>query len=68
VPLVTPALFLDHEEVLKRPAQLAASGLSSMEVDAALAALAAAVEPVEVRFAWRLQFADTETRWCKRLL
>lgn len=58
VPLVTPALFLEYEDVLKRPEQLAASGLSPLEVDAALAALAAAAEPVEVRFAWRPQLPD----------
>jgi predicted nucleic acid-binding protein len=60
VPLATPALFLEYEEVLKRPEQLAASELSLAEVDAALAALAAAVEPVEVHFAWRPQLADAD--------
>ena len=58
VPLATPALFLEYEDVLKRPGQREASGLSLAEVDAALAALAALVEPVEVRFAWRPQLAD----------
>jgi putative PIN family toxin of toxin-antitoxin system len=60
VPLATPALFLEYEEVLKRPEQRAVSGLSLGEVDAALAALAALVEPVEVRFAWRPQLADAD--------
>lgn len=60
VPLATPALFLEYEEVLKRPEQLAVSELSFAEVDAALAALAAAVEPVEVHFTWRPQLADAD--------
>jgi predicted nucleic acid-binding protein len=58
VPLATPALFLEYEDVLKRPEQREASGLSLAEVDTALRALAAVVEPVEVRFAWRPQLAD----------
>ena len=58
VPLATPALFLEHEDVLERPAQRAASGLSLAEVDVALAARAARTEPVDVRFAWRPQLAD----------
>jgi putative PIN family toxin of toxin-antitoxin system len=58
VPLATPALFLEYEEVLKRPAQREVSGLSLQQIDFALSALAAAVEPVEVRFSWRPQLAD----------
>ena len=58
VPLATPALFLEYEDVLKRPEQREASGLSLAEVDAALTALAALAEPVEVRFTWRPQLAD----------
>jgi putative PIN family toxin of toxin-antitoxin system len=58
VPLATPALFLEYEDVLKRPEQRGASGLTLAEVDAALAALAALTEPVEVRFTWRPQLAD----------
>lgn len=59
VPLATPALFLEYEDVLKRPEQRGASGLSLAEVDTALTALAALTEPVEVRFAWRPQLADS---------
>ncbi len=58
VPLATPALFLEYEDVLKRPEQREASGLSLAEVNAALTALAALTEPVEVRFTWRPQLAD----------
>ena len=60
VPLATPALFLEYEDVLKRPEQREASGLSLAEVDTALVALAALVEPVEVRFAWRPQLTDPD--------
>lgn len=58
VPLATSALFLEYEDVLKRPEQREISGLSLAEVDTALAALAALTEPVEVRFTWRPQLAD----------
>jgi len=60
VPLATPALFLEYEEVLKRPEQREVSGLSLAQVDVALAALAAAIEPVRVSFAWRPQLADPD--------
>ena len=60
VPLAAPALFLEYEEVLKRPDQLAVSQLTLGQVDSTLAALAAAVEPVEVRFAWRPQLSDAD--------
>ncbi len=60
VPLATPALFLGDEAVPKRPAQLAASGFSGAEMDATLAALAAALEAVEVRFAWRPQLPEPD--------
>lgn len=58
VPLATPALFLEYEDVLKRPEQRDVSGLTLAQVDAALASLAAAIEAVEVRFAWRPQLSD----------
>lgn len=60
VPLATAALFLEYEDVLKRPEQRAVSGLTLAQVDAALAALASVIEPVEVRFAWRPQLADPD--------
>ena len=60
VPLATPALFIEYEDVLKRPEQRAVSGLTIAAIDAALAAFAAAMEPVEVRFTWRPQLADAD--------
>ena len=58
--LATPALFLEYEDVLKRPEQREVSGLTLAQVDIALSAFAAAVEPVEVHFAWRPQLADPD--------
>ncbi len=57
-PLVTPALFLEYEAVLKRPEQRLAHGLGLMDIDRFLAALASACEPVDVSFQWRPQLPD----------
>lgn len=57
-PLITTALFLEYEDVLKRPEQLAAHSLTVAEVDRAIAEFAALSEPVEVHFFWRPQLAD----------
>lgn len=57
-PLVTPALFLEYEAVLKRPEQRLAHGLELRDIDRFLAALASACEPVEVSFQWRPQLSD----------
>ena len=57
-PRATVPLFLEYEDVLKRPAQMQAHGLSSPQVDAFLAALAGAIDPVEVHFGWRPQLDD----------
>ena len=58
VPLATPPLFLEYEDVLKRPEQQLAHGLSPDSVDEFLAELAALIEPVEVHFLWRPQGRD----------
>lgn len=58
IPLVTPALFLEYEAVLKRPEQIAAHGLDLNAIDAFLATLASASEAVEVNFQWRPQLFD----------
>ncbi len=57
-PLVTTALFLEYEDVVKRPETRLATGMSDEEVDGFLAALASAAEPVEVNFRWRPQLSD----------
>ena len=59
-PLVTPALFLEYEAVLKRPEQRLAHGLGLRDIDRFLAALASACEPVEVSFQWRPQLSDAD--------
>jgi putative PIN family toxin of toxin-antitoxin system len=58
VPLATPPLFLEYEDVLKRPEQRIAHGLTLETVDEFLVELAALVEPAEVRFLWRPQVRD----------
>ncbi|MFT4256372.1 MAG: putative toxin-antitoxin system toxin component, PIN family [Pseudoxanthomonas sp.] len=57
-PLVTTALFLEYEDVLKRPEHRLATGMSETAVDSVLAALASASLPVEVHFRWRPQLRD----------
>ena len=56
--LATPPLFLEYEDVLKRPEQRLAHGLSLTSVDEFLAELAALIEPVDVHFQWRPQVRD----------
>jgi putative PIN family toxin of toxin-antitoxin system len=58
VALATPPLFLEYEEVLKRPEQRLAHGLAPDAIDEFLAELAALVEAVEVHFLWRPQVRD----------
>ncbi len=56
----TPALFLEYEDVLKRPEQIAVHGLAPSEVEDFLNELAAVIVPVEVRFQWRPQLPDPD--------
>jgi putative PIN family toxin of toxin-antitoxin system len=56
--LATPPLFLEYEDVLKRPEHRLVHGLSEEAVDEFLAELAALIEPVEVHFQWRPQARD----------
>jgi putative PIN family toxin of toxin-antitoxin system len=58
VALATPPLFLEYEDVLKRPEQRLAHGLVPESIDEFLAEFAALVEPVEVHFLWRPQTRD----------
>src|ERR1700758_1052774 len=58
VPLLTPALFLQYEDVLKRPEQLRVSRLRLTQVDQILAALASAAELVTIHYSWRPQLPD----------
>ena len=56
--LATPPLFLEYEDVLKRPEHRLAHGLAPPAIDEFLAELAALIEPVEVHFQWRPQSRD----------
>ena len=58
IPLVTVALLLEYEAVLKRPEQRLAHGLGLDAIDRFLAVLASACQGVEVNFRWRPQLAD----------
>ena len=64
--LLTPALLLQYEHVLKRPEQLRASGLTPARVDRILAALASAAEPVTIHYSWRPQLPDPGDDWCSK--
>jgi putative PIN family toxin of toxin-antitoxin system len=57
-PLVTTAVFLEYEDVLKRPETRLASGMSDEDVEGFLAALASAAEGIDVHFRWRPQLSD----------
>lgn len=56
--LCTPPLFLEYEDVLKRPEQIAAHRLSAVQVDEFMNELAAIIVPVDVYFQLRPQVAD----------
>src|SRR6267143_4773154 len=58
VALATPPLFLEYEDVLKRPEHRLAHGLAPELIDDLLAELAALIEPVELHFRWRPQVRD----------
>ncbi len=60
IPLVTTALFLEYEEVLKRPEQRLATGTSEPDDMRFLAAFASTAEPVDVHFIWRPLLADPD--------
>src|SRR5689334_16982350 len=57
-PLVSTALFLEYEDVLQRPENRLATGMSEADVQAFLAAFASAAEGVDVNFRWRPQLKD----------
>ena len=54
----SPALFLEYEDVLKRPDQLTASGLQGANIDAILNDLAKVIAPVSTHYQWRPQLRD----------
>src|SRR2546423_6308488 len=58
VVLAPPPLFLEYEDVLKRPEHRLSHGLAPEAIEEFLAELAALIEPVEVHFQWRPQSRD----------
>jgi putative PIN family toxin of toxin-antitoxin system len=54
----SPALFLEYEDVLKRPEQLKACGLSMTDIDDILTDLAGHIVPVNTHYQWRPQLRD----------
>lgn len=54
----SPALFLEYEDVLKRPEQLKVAGLLVSDVDAILNELAGLIAPVTTHYQWRPQLRD----------
>jgi putative PIN family toxin of toxin-antitoxin system len=60
IPLATPPLFFEYEEVLRRPEQQLVHGLTENDIDDFLAEFAALVEPVELHFRLRPQLTDAK--------
>jgi putative PIN family toxin of toxin-antitoxin system len=58
IALASVPLLLEYEAVLKRPAQLQASGRTEALTDAFLDALCLLLEPVHLYFLWRPQARD----------
>jgi putative PIN family toxin of toxin-antitoxin system len=56
--LASVPLFIEYEAVLTRPEQIEYIGLTVRETLSVLDALAAIIEPVELRFLWRPMAAD----------
>ena len=54
----SPALFLEYEDVLKRPEQLQACGLLPSDIDDILADLALHIHPISTHYQWRPQLRD----------
>jgi putative PIN family toxin of toxin-antitoxin system len=58
VTLASVPLMIEYEAVLTRPEHVSATGLSVDETNAVLDVLAAAVEPIKLRFLWRPRLKD----------
>ena len=58
VTLASVPLMIEYEAVLTRPQQLSATGLTIVETNAVLDAVAAIVEPIQLRFLWRPRLKD----------
>jgi putative PIN family toxin of toxin-antitoxin system len=60
IPLCTPAIFLEYEDVLRRPETLKATGLADEDILEFLTGLAAVLEPVPIDFDWRPLLPDAD--------
>ncbi len=58
VPIVSTALFLEYEDVLRRPEHRLATQMSEEDISGFLAAFASAAEPADIHFLWRPQLTD----------
>lgn len=58
--LATPALFLEHEEVVYREEHRAVHGLSDERIEEFLRGLAAMMTPVRIHYQWRPQMLDAD--------
>jgi putative PIN family toxin of toxin-antitoxin system len=58
ITLASVPLMIEYEAVLTRSQQLSATGLSAAEMNAVLEAVAATVEPIQLRFHWRPRLRD----------
>lgn len=58
IPLASPPLFLEYEDVLLRPEHRLVHGFSEDRVRDFLATFAGWIEPVAVHFRWRPQLSD----------
>lgn len=58
--VVSTSLFLEYEEVLKRPEHRVENELSVADIDRALLGLAAIAEPADIHFLWRPQTRDPD--------
>lgn len=56
--MATAPLFLEYEDVLRRPEHRLAHRLTLQQIDEFLAELAALIQPVITRFSWRPQTHD----------
>lgn len=58
--LASVSLMLEYEAVLKRPENLSASGLTEIEVEEFINALATMITPVEIFYLWRPVLKDPD--------
>lgn len=58
--LASVSLMIEYEAVLKRPENLSVAGLTELEVEEFISALATMVTPVEIFYLWRPVLKDPD--------